>query len=368
MTLARGNCVARVQIKKGYHAGKELVGVSFELSRGLSMGKNGAFVLVNGLGQTGFPQRNFKIFVESEGDFQITGSDAGEFEKPMASVSVSDDFEETDDAIKERLAERFEIMGRMTEAAAHGTIKGLVISGAPGTGKSYGVEAALNHDSLMDKLAFNAAHSGQDERRVASDGVTFKPRYRFIKGYVTPPALYRQLYEYNEPREILVFDDCDSILYDEISLNLLKSALDTAGKRTLFWLSNSNRGDDAPERFEFKGSVIFITNLDFEKQIARNTKLAPHLDAIMDRCLYLDLTIHSKRDKLIRIDHVCRDLRMLEKKGLDSKQVDEVIKWTHDNSDRFPRLSLRKVDQLADIRLSSPNWQREAEIMLLRRT
>ena len=379
--------MAQVLIKKGFHAGKQLKNVKFHAVRPLAMGQKGPFLLVNGTGVPGFPQRNFKVFVDKPEDYAFSGPDAEDFIVPdfgrvrdplpgqvrgHPEAFLHDQFdtpEETDEEIKTRLAERFEIMERMAAAAARGTIKGLVISGAPGTGKSFGVAHALERDSIQDKLAHDP--SDPDFARRTDKGGHFKARYKFIKGFATPAALYKQLYEYSEHREVLVFDDCDGILKDDICLGLLKTALDTSGTRTLHWLNNSNRGDDAPDHFEFKGAVIFITNIDFQRSIAKGGSLAPHLDAILDRCLYLDLTIRSKRDKLIRIEHVARDLGMLEKKRLNPEQIEEVMAYLKDNADHFPRLSLRKLDQLADIRLADVTenasmWRREAEVMLLR--
>jgi hypothetical protein len=333
--------------------------------------------MVNGTGVPGFPQRNFKVFVENDPThYEFRGADAEEFRVPLGCETGSPycppatpEVEETDDQIRARLAERFEIMERMATAAARGAIKGLVVYGAPGTGKSFGIEHALERDSIQDKLAHDP--EDPDMARRTGAGGSFKARFKFIKGFVTPAALYKQLYEYSDPREVLVFDDCDVILKDDVCLGLLKTCLDTSGKRELHWLNNSNRGDDAPDSFQFKGSVIFITNIDFQRTIARGGSLAPHLDAILDRCLYLDLTIKSKRDKLIRIEHVARDLGMLDKKGLSAEQVDEVMDYLKTNADHFPRLSLRKLDQLADIRIAdvTPDasiWRREAEVMLLR--
>jgi hypothetical protein len=380
--------MAQVTIKKGYHANKELKNVTFHAVRPLAMGQRGPFLMVNGTGHAGFPQRNFKVFVDSPEDFSFSGPDAADFIDPdfgrvrdplvgkvkgNPEAFLHDQFEtseETDDEIKARLAERFEIMERMAAAASRGTIKGLVISGAPGTGKSFGVEHALERDSIQDKLSHDPADP--DFARRTDKSGHFKARYKFIKGFVTPAALYKQLYEYSNHREVLVFDDCDAVLKDDICLGLLKTALDTSGKRTLHWLNSSNpQKDDAPDHFEFKGAVIFITNIDFQRTIARGGALAPHLDAILDRCLYLDLTIKSKRDKLIRIEHVARDLGMLEKKGLPAEQIEEIMGYLNANADHFPRLSLRKLDQLADIRLADTSegakvWQREAEVMLLR--
>lgn len=374
--------MADVLIKNGLHAGQIHKDKTFRLARGLSTGVRGPFLLVDGTGVLGYPQRKFKMFVSGPDDFEITGPDAHLY---IASSSEQDlyssgnilSFEyepvtnETDEEIHARITERFHILDHITLAVARGEIRGVVVTGATGVGKSHGVEAALNRDSLQDKLAFNPDADDQDIRRVRriEGKLEFKPRYEIIKGHITAPALYRTLYEYKDPKEIVVFDDCDSALGDETSLNLFKAALDTTKRRMLSWRSNSNRGDDAPNSFEYKGTVIFITNINFEKIINEGrSKLAPHLEAIMSRCLYLDLTINSTREKLIRINHVARELGMLRKAGLEEEQINEVLEFTNTHAKEFRELSLRKLLLLADLRRTNDAyWRRMAEVTLLKR-
>lgn len=381
----------KVLVKRGDWNNQVILNKTFELDRGLSIGQKGPFITVNGTGVAGYPQRNFRIGISEPSDIvledqkadifaprarrQFTGSPDPKIQRFLGTGDILDQIvpgsnrgnAETDEEIRERIIERFTILGNLTADIARGNIKGLVVSGASGVGKSHEVEAALNRDSLMDKLSFNADAKDQNHRRVGRNG-SFKARYNIIKGYSTAPALYTTLYEYSESKETLVFDDCDAVLGDETSLNLLKAALDTSGRRMISWRSNSRNGTDAPNQFEFKGSVIFITNINFEKIVEKGTaRLAPHLEAIMSRCLYLDLTIDTTREKLIRIDHVARDLRMLESQfGLDPKEIDEVLAWTHTHAKRFRELSLRKVGQLASLRKGNPNWERVAEVTLLR--
>lgn len=373
--------MVNVFVRRGDWNNQVITGKTFLLFRGLSMGNKGPFITVNGTGVDGYPQRNFRIGIQDPSDFtlsdphadifaprarrQFTGSPDPNVQKFVGSGNVLDrlahshprDAHETDDQIRERIVERFTILQGLVSDIARGHIKGLVVSGASGVGKSHEVEAALNRDSLMDKLSFNADATDQNQRRVGRGG-SFKPRYNIIKGYSTAPALYTTLYEYSESKETLVFDDCDAVLGDETSLNILKAALDTSGKRVISWKSASRNSTDAPDQFEFKGAVIFITNINFERIVEKGTaRLAPHLD----------LTIDTVREKLVRIDHVARDLRMLETQfKLDLAQVDEVLGWTHKYAKRFRELSLRKVGQLASLRAGNPNWERVAEVTLLR--
>lgn len=389
----------KVFVRRGDWADQVITGKTFELVKGLSMGQKGPFITVNGSGVNQdngrpYPPRNFYIGVQDPSDFALEDPSADIFAPRMRRVfggspdpklkkfAPGDDVielveaqshiksgePETDEQIKERITERFAILQNLTADIARGNIKGLVVSGASGVGKSHEVEAALNRDSLLDKLSFNADASDQDPRRVAKGG-NFKARYNIVKGYSTAPALYMTLYEYSESRETLVFDDCDSVLGDEVSLNILKAALDTSGKRMISWRSQSKNGTDAPNQFEFKGSVIFITNINFEKIVEKGShRLAPHLEAIMSRCLYLDLTIDTVREKLVRIEHVARDLRMLEREfKLEPNEVDEVLGWVHKHARHFRELSLRKVGQLASLRKSSHlDWERVAQVTLLK--
>jgi len=389
----------KVFVRRGDWSGQVISGKTFELFKALSMGQKGPFITVNGTGVNQdngrpFPQRNFRIGIQEPDDFELEDKGADIFaprmrtvfsgspdrklrkfvpgdaviEKIEAASHAGSRTDETDEQIKERISERFTILQNLTADIARGNIKGLVVSGASGVGKSFEVEAALNRDSLLDKLSFNADASDQNARRIGQGG-TFKARYNIVKGYSTAPALYMTLYEYSESRETLVFDDCDSVLGDETSLNILKAALDTSGKRMISWRSQSRNSTDAPNQFEFKGSVIFITNINFEKIVEKGTaRLAPHLEAIMSRCLYLDLTIDTVREKLVRIEHVARDLRMLEREfKLEGNEIEEVLAWTHKHARRFRELSLRKVGQLASLRKSSNlDWERVAQVTLLK--
>ena len=383
--------MAKVFIRRGDWNNQVITDKTFQFVRGLSLGLKGPFITVNGSGVAGYPQRNFRIGISDPNDMRVDDPTIDIFAPrsrrefkasldpailkfvgqgdlvDLLESSSTKSSEETLEQIKARITERFSILQSLTIDIARGNIKGLVVSGASGVGKSFEVEAALHRDSLMDKLSFNADADDQNPRRVARDK-TFRPRYNIVKGYSTAPALYTTLYEYSDSKEVLVFDDCDSVLGDEVSLNILKAALDTSGRRVISWKSASRNSTDAPDQFEFKGSVIFITNINFEKIVEKGTaRLAPHLEAIMSRCLYLDLTIDTVREKLVRIDHVARDLKMLEREfKLSEQQVDEVLAWTHKNAKRFRELSLRKVGQLASLCSAGGNWQRIAEVALLR--
>jgi DNA-binding NarL/FixJ family response regulator len=164
-----------------------------------------------------------------------------------------------------------------------------------------------------------------------------------------------------------VFDDCDSVLLDDLSLNILKAALDTSKKRTIHWNTDSRllRSEGVPNSFEFKGGAIFITNINFAN--IKSKKLQDHLMALESRCHYIDLTIHTEREKMLRIRQIVAD-GMLAEYEFTAEQEAELIAFVDENKKRLRELSLRTVLKMADLMRSFPNgkWMRVAQISLMR--
>jgi len=258
---------------------------------------------------------------------------------------------ETDEAILKRLADRFEILEDMTRAVKKGDVKAMIVTGPPGVGKSFGVEKVLSkHDVFAN---------------VAQDGKLKK--YEVVKGAMSAIGLYKKLYEFSDKKCILVFDDCDSILLEDLSLNILKAALDSGKKRTIHWNTDSRllRSEGVPNSFEFKGGAIFISNIKFDH--VKSKKLKDHLEALESRCHYLDLTIDTTREKLLRIQQVVTEHGMLDTYDLDEFAKKEVVNFIVDNAARMRELSLRMVLKVADIRASMPaKWQAVVEVTCMR--
>jgi len=258
---------------------------------------------------------------------------------------------ETDEAILKRLADRFEILEDMTRAVKKGDVKAMIVTGPPGVGKSFGVEKVLSkHDVFAN---------------VAQDGKLKK--YEVVKGAMSAIGLYKKLYEFSDKKCILVFDDCDSILLEDLSLNILKAALDSGKKRTIHWNTDSRllRSEGVPNSFEFKGGAIFISNIKFDH--VKSKKLKDHLEALESRCHYLDLTIDTTREKLLRIQQVVSEHGMLDTYDLDEFAKKEVVNFIVDNAARMRELSLRMVLKVADIRASMPaKWQAVVEVTCMR--
>jgi DNA-binding NarL/FixJ family response regulator len=180
-------------------------------------------------------------------------------------------------------------------------------------------------------------------------------------------GLYSKLYELSAEKNVIVFDDCDSVLLDDLSLNILKAALDTSKKRTISWNTDSSmlRREGVPDRFEFKGGAIFITNIKFEN--VRSKKLQDHLAALESRCHYIDLQMDTDREKVLRIKQIVAD-GMLDSYEFEDIQKDEVVEFVDSNRSRLRELSLRTVLKVADLRKSFPsNWKAMADVTVMKR-
>ena len=266
---------------------------------------------------------------------------------------VKDLRNETDEDILTRLRERFEILDDMTRAVKKGDVRAMIVTGPPGVGKSYGVERVLSKHDVFANVA-------QNEKL---------KKYEVVKGAMSALGLYAKLYEFRAKKNILVFDDCDSVLLDDLSLNILKAALDTSKRRTIHWNTDSRllKNEGVPNKFDFEGGAIFITNIKFDN--VKSKKLRDHLEALESRCHYLDLTIDTEREKMLRIKQVVRECGMLDGYDFDDVAKDTLLDFVDHNKKKLRELSLRTVLKIADLKRSMPsNWRAVAEVTCMRRS
>lgn len=248
----------------------------------------------------------------------------------------------TDQQVRAKLADRFQSMDRMTDATLSGVNKSLIISGPAGLGKSYGV------------MHIAAEHEKRGKQVVV------------IKGFVRPTGLYKVLYENRGRNCVVIFDDCDSIFHDDNALNLLKSACDMTRTRMLHWLAETNMkdelGENLPTKYEFEGSIIFITNLDFDAMIAKGNKNAIHFQAMISRSIYLDLAMHTRQDYMVRIKMVIEE-GMLRDNGLSDFDAAELIAFVEKNCEKLRELSLRMMVKLSSLmKMDRNDWQKLARV------
>ena len=246
---------------------------------------------------------------------------------------------ETETEIDARISERFEILDTLTEACVVGNARALIVSGPAGLGKSFTVEKRL---SQWDPEGNN---------------------HIIVKGYVRATGLVKLLYHYRHDNNVIVFDDADAIFFDDVSLNLLKAVCDTTERRSVSWMSEGKLVDESaelvPRTFDFDGTIIFISNYDFDAMIERGHKLAPHLQAMVSRSHYIDLQMKTRRDYLVRIKQVIAQGMLSD---LTELQKAQVMRFIDKNSDTLRELSLRIALKLASLCKQSDNWERLARV------
>jgi hypothetical protein len=234
--------------------------------------------------------------------------------------------------------ERFGFVKDMVTMLANGDQASVVVTGTGGLGKSHTVSAALRDAGFNDVSVLDELEVG--------DNIP-KNSYRVVKGYSTPKGLYRTLYE--NRNSVIVFDDCDSVLKDPVSLNLLKAALDSYSRRIISWRADI-KDEDLPTVFEFKGRVVFISNLS-----------SASLDqAIITRSLAVDLTMTAKQ-KVERMRFLLTQPDFMEDFAMVHKT--EAMDLVDTLCDNIKELSLRTLMQVIKIRKSNPNgkWKDLAE-------
>ena len=341
--------MALIKFEEGYYNIRgnpvNVGGMAFELVGDFKVGKDGeGYVTVDGSSQPGFPERSIRIKCR-QGAYEVVGKDQLVTTESVKTARV----EESDEQIIERLRERFEVLEDMTAAVKSGDVRAMIVTGPPGVGKSFGVQKVLEKENLFDELAQRP------------------PKYEFVKGAMSAIGLYSKLFNYSKRDEVLVFDDCDSVLLDDLSLNILKAALDSSKKRTIHWNTDSRilRSEGIPDSFEYRGGCIFITNLKFEN--VKSKKLQDHLAALESRCHYIDLQMDSEREKVLRIKQIVQD-GMLDDYELEQIAKDEVVEFIIENKTKLRELSLRTVLKVADLRKSFPlKWKAMAEVTVMKR-
>ena len=336
-----------------------VAGKRFPLVDEHKVGTDGeGYVTVDGSAVAGFPPRKIRIKCASKDSYSVV---EGFIEKryvtepegvtnftqePVPDSAVAN---ETDEQIIERLRGRFEVLKDMTKAVKEGNVRAMIVTGPPGVGKSFGIEEVLAKDDLFDQIGNR------------------KPKYEIVKGAMSAVGLYKKLYQYSDKGNIVVFDDCDSVLLDDLSLNILKGALDSSKKRTISWNTDSRilRQEGVPDKFEFKAGAIFITNIKFEH--VRSKKLKDHLEALESRCHYIDLQMDTQREKVLRIKQIVAD-GMLDYYEFEPIVKDEITNFVMENKDKMRELSLRTILKVADLRKSFPlQWQSMAEVTVMKR-
>jgi hypothetical protein len=332
--------MSTVRILSGSYRNDTIKGKVFTLVKGYQLGTKGGFVTVKNEGQ--FPGRPDQVRVNVDNQSMIefvSGRDAVKVETPK----------ETDEEAMDRIATRFGVLDEMSKACIKGDIRAMIVTGPAGIGKSHGVSLQMEKASLFDNV------TGK------------KPRFEIVKGAMSGIGLFAKLYKFSDAKNVLVFDDCD-IWEDQDAINVLKGALDSGKTRRISWNKDSRllREEGIPNSFNFNGSIIFITNKSFDAKKAG--KMQPHLDALQSRCHFLDLTVDTERDKLLRIKQVHRDADggLFTDYDFQPETVDEIMNFIEANHTKLREMSLRMCLKIADLVKISGNWKALAQATCMR--
>jgi hypothetical protein len=339
--------MSTIRILSGSYRNQPVRNEVFTLVKGFQSGKKGNYVTVKNDGQ--FPGYGDEVKVKVDNMQAIeflNGSSVGS----QVSSAPAEVVTETDEQAMDRIKERFAVLDEMSKACINGDIRAMIVTGPPGVGKSFGVTTQMEKASLFDQV------------------VGRKLRFEIVKGTMSAIGLFALLYKYSDRKNVLVFDDCD-IWEDQDAVNILKGALDSGKTRRISYNKDSRllREEGVPNTFDFHGSIIFITNKTFDNK--RATKIQPHLDALQSRSHFLDLTINTERDKMLRIKQVHRDADpgLFVDYGFDKEQEETILNFMWDNHNKLREVSLRMTLKIADlVKISPTNWKALAQATCMR--
>ena len=233
------------------------------------------------------------------------------------------------------------------EGLVTGIVKGafnaLFVAGKGGTGKTQTVERVLGQHGLSDGQGY------------------FKNT-----GSASAAGVYTLLYHNRD--NIILFDDSDGALADQDARNLIKAATDTKKTRKMVWNKKSsfifdpenedpeNYEDDmnmAPKYFDFKGRIIFISNLPLNK-------LDPD-GALRTRAFVINID-PTDEEMFEYMEKILHDIRLEEGLSLSTTEREGVLEVVK-RSKRKGDVSLRKLVRALNLAASgAPNWEKLVEL------
>lgn len=339
-----------VRIIRGEFRNKPVMNKTFTLVKGYQTLKKGNYVTVKNEGQFPIALDTVKVKVDNIGMIEFLSGDSV---SNTLALKTQPKVTETDEQAMDRIASRFRVLDKMSAATINGDIRAMIVTGPPGVGKSHGIMQQLEKATLFE--------------RVKKDGK--QSRFEIVKGTISGIGLFAKLYKFSDPKNILVFDDCD-VWEDQDALNILKGALDSGKNRRISYNKDSRllRDEGVPNSFDFKGSIIFITNVDFEGR--RSKKIQAHLDALQSRSHFIDLTIDTARDAMLRVRQVHRDADpgLFVDYGFDKEQEESILDFMWANKDKMREISMRMAIKIADlVKVDSEGWKDLAAATCMKR-
>lgn len=235
------------------------------------------------------------------------------------------------------------MLDKLTRGCISNDIRSMIVVGAPGVGKTFTVETILENTPDL--------------------------KYEIVKGGLSAVELYKMGYRNRRPGSVVVIDDADSIFSDEEGLSILKAMCDSSSTRRVSWLKDSStlREDDVPQTYDFQGSFIFISNIDFQRYIdTGGNKYVVHFEALMSRSLYLDLRVHDRQAISLWVEHVATHGKMFLKENVSEAVGKDILAFLKKNRDDLREYSLRTAVKLCGLAKSHHDWKDMAQVLLCR--
>lgn len=245
-----------------------------------------------------------------------------------------------------QIAKNFSAMMSALEVMLDTTsnVNSMIICGKGGVGKTYNVEKRLQK---------------------ADDN--FEIDFKSISGKITTLGLYEALYNSRHAASVLLLDDVD-IFSDETNIDLLKAVLDTSEKRVVSYASSAKYLDEKniPKQFEFRGKVVFITNKNLSQIAKGKSSLAPHVDALITRSIFIDLQLFTNEEVMIHIENIMKKTNILENQYVSKEGSAQILNWMLKNEENLRSPSLRMPVLIAGLYNKFPyEWESMCESMFL---
>ena len=247
----------------------------------------------------------------------------------------------SDQEILTDISQRFDILSLLTKGTTAHNIRAMVVTGAPGVGKTYTVEQILEQSKVPHEI---------------------------VRGSLSAINLYMLAYKFRKPGNVIVLDDADSIFNDEEALNILKALCDTSATRKVSYMKEAQQllAEDIPKSFQFNGAMIFISNLDFQTFVdeGRN-KYAQHFEALMSRSLYLDLRLHNRDELGVWVNHIAQNGKIFDRENVPQNLRQPILSFLNTHRNNLRELSIRTLMKSCQLAKGNPsNWEIIARVLL----
>jgi hypothetical protein len=239
-----------------------------------------------------------------------------------------------------KLEQDYEGLERFLVNVAAGSLRGLIVTGPPGVGKTTSVTRFLDQHATAP--------------------------YKVVAGHMSVITLYCELYRHKDPGQVIVLDDVDSAFKSMEGINVVKAASDSVPQRRISWATSSSvlKAWSIPQTFSYDGGIILISNETQRK--GRQSKLGQHIAAIADRLHTVSLGSNDKDEQFHQLCYQVVHGGLLDSRGLTPAQQCDVLDYISQNFDEIERVSLRTAAKIAELmRLEPQHWRSMANIGVL---